>query len=65
MRCSLGKFAYYNEQISHSADGNLSARVRAITPAGNGSWSPTALFSLQKFEPEEVDSECANLFSGL
>ena len=64
MRCILGKLSYYSERIPHSADGNLSARVRAITPAGNGSWSRTALFSLQRFEPEDATSKCVNLFSG-
>ena len=34
--------------------GNYSARVRAITPAGNGSWSDGLYFSLKREEEEST-----------
>lgn len=59
MRCCDGKKSYYLGAAG--AAGNFSVRVRAITPAGNGSWSPVALFSLQ--EGEKATSECLTYFS--
>ncbi|KAL9987226.1 hypothetical protein ACROYT_G001497 [Oculina patagonica] len=46
IRCKGGKDSQYVGKIPPGADGNYSARVRAITPAGNGSWSNTVAFSL-------------------
>lgn len=59
MLCCDGKKRDYLGATS--AAGNFSVRVRAITPAGNGSWSPVALFFLQ--EKEKATSECLTYFS--
>ena len=61
LRCRDGKSRYYSGRTPLGAVGNYSVRVRAITPAGNGSWSPVALFSLQ--EKVEATSECLTYFS--
>lgn len=55
IRCKGGKDSQYVGKIPPGADGNYSARVRAITPAGNGSWSNTVAFSL--VNKEESTSE--------
>lgn len=61
MQCRDGGKRYYSRKMPPGAAGNFSVRVRAITPAGNGSWSPVALFSLQ--EREKATSECLTYFS--
>lgn len=49
IRCSGGKVSSFTEKLQLSY-GNYSARVRAITPAGNGSWSDELYFSLRREE---------------
>ena len=46
IRCVGGKKNKYTGTAPFSIDGKYAARVRAITPAGNGSWSNTVSFSL-------------------
>ena len=46
VRCVGGKTFTYRETAPFSVEGKYAARVRAITPAGNGSWSNTVAFSL-------------------
>ena len=46
VRCVGGKKSVYSGTLPFSIEGKYAARVRAITPAGNGSWSNTAAFSL-------------------
>ena len=56
IRCKGGKDVRYVGKVSSGAEGNYSARVRAITPAGNGSWSNTVTFSL--INKEKSTSKC-------
>ena len=46
VRCVGGKEFTYTETPPLSIEGKYAARVRAITPAGSGSWSNTVAFSL-------------------
>ena len=46
VRCVGGKEFTYTGTPSFSIEGKYAARVRAITPAGNGSWSDPVAFSL-------------------
>lgn len=50
IQCRSGKVSKYVGRVPSGARGNYSARVRAITPAGNGSWSNTVAFSLTNKE---------------
>ena len=43
--------------------GNYSARVRAITPAGNGSWSDGLYFSVKREEEESTSKISKAAFS--
>ena len=56
IRCTGGKEYSFTEKVSSSpyGTGNYSARVRAITPAGNGSWSDVVHFSLRREEEEST-----------
>ena len=45
MQCVGGKKFTYSGNPPFSIEGKYGARVRAITPAGNGSWSNTVAFS--------------------
>lgn len=53
IRCVGGKKFTHTGPPPFSIDGKYAARVRAITPAGNGSWSNTVAFSL----PSKDESE--------
>ena len=46
VRCVGGKEFTYTGTPPFSIEGKYAARVRAITPAGNGFWSDTVAFSL-------------------
>ena len=46
VQCVGGKKSAYSGTLRLSIEGKYAARVRAITPAGNGSWSNTVAFSL-------------------
>lgn len=48
MYCQSGKESSFSEKLRGYI--NYSARVRAITPSGNGSWSDTVFFSLKLTE---------------
>ena len=53
VQCVGGKLLTYTGTAPLSNEGKYAARVRAITPAGNGSWSNTVAFSvLNKEKPE-------------
>lgn len=46
VQCVGGKTFTYTGTASLNIEGKYAARVRAITPAGNGSWSNSVAFSL-------------------
>ena len=51
----------FTEKLQFSY-GNYSARVRAITPAGNGSWSDGVYFSLRREEEESTSKMQCRFF---
>ena len=53
VRCVGGKEFTYTGTLPLSIEGKYAARVRAITPAGSGSWSNPVAFSLL----DKVESE--------
>lgn len=46
VQCVGGKTFTYTGTAPLNIEGKYAARVRAITPAGNGSWSNSVAFSL-------------------